>query len=834
MGCTMKTNATKTYCKENNKYEYDIAEGLKMSIEVRDNYYNIPLDTLFTMAARKNPKRSFLFVSKVLGKHIPINPYTGLLANRLLADKYMSQVYNLENKVSTQKLVEGIINQENCRSLYEEAIKNPYILPEPVIFIGFAETATGIAQGVFSYFQGKGFYTHTTRDVVMENDFSIQFQEEHSHATDHNCYGLKEDILKSEYPIVLIDDELTTGKTTVNIIKALQSKYPRKNYVVLSILDWRSDNDINRFIEIEKELGISIKVVSLVSGNIETEGSLSNDYINQHEEVAISTSEANVSIEYIMLDEYFDKPLKYAAIDENGNENLVPYLKETGRFGISCSDQSQINSKVDKIGQLLKSKRTGNNTLCLGTEEFIYIPMLIGANMGDGVKYHSTTRSPILPLNKDKYGAKNGFSFESPGKLDVVNYIYNIPYRCYNELFLILERELTSDRMDSIISVLKNLGIPKIFIVFCMSTENRPFTGSYSKDDVVFLLKDISESMVETDTEDKEEAIQSGVHYSEMLPVEYKPTDDYIKLFYDSLEESAKKVALATAVVAEKIIKNRGDNIVLVSLARAGTPIGILIKRYLENKYGSNLPHYGVSIIRGKGIDENAIKYILKHHPEKEIQFIDGWTGKGAITQVLIDACKQVKSSLGIDLNPDLAVLADPAYCTSTFGTREDFLIPSACLNATVSGLVSRTVHREDLIGINDFHGVKFYREMKDEDVSNLFIDRITAEFSLIKDEIEKELSLHKQLSHEIIWKGLEDIKIIQKSFNIEDINLIKPGIGETTRVLLRRVPWKILVRDFESKNLNHILLLAKDRGVTVEEYPHMTYECCGLIKPIE
>jgi len=795
----MKTNVTKTYWEENNKYEYDIIDGLKIIIRVKDNHYNIPLNILFTMAARKNPKRSFLFVSKVLGKHIPINPHIGLLANRLLAHKYVDEVYNIKDEVTIKRLVSEFVNYNNCEELCKVEMETKYVLPEPVIFVGFAETATGIAQGVFSCFEGEGFYTHTTRDVVLEHDFNVEFEEEHSHAKDHNCYGLREDVLKSDAPIVLIDDELTTGNTILNIIKALQSKYPRKNYVVLSILDWRSENNINKFNEIENALGISIKVVSLVSGNIEIEGSPNINYID-NKEVAVSAKEKDISIEYLMLDDYFDNPLKYNSLDVEGNESISPYLKETGRFGISCSDQNYINSKIAKVGELLKSKRIGNSTLCLGTEEFIYIPMLIAANMGEGVKYHSTTRSPIFQLNKAEYGIQNGFSFESPGRSGVENYIYNIPNGRYNDLFLILEKEVSDHRLDSIIGILKKLGIPKIFVVYCLSTEDKHFTGSYKKEDVIFLLKNISDSILETDTEDKEEAIQSGVHYSEMLPVEYKPTEDYIKLFHESLEYSAKKVALAVAVVSEKIIINRGKNIVLVSLARAGTPIGILIKRYLEKKYSVSIPHYSISIIRGKGIDENAIAYILKHHPGKEIQFVDGWTGKGAISKVLIEACTQIKESLEIDLNPDLAVLSDPAYCTATFGTREDFLIPSASLNSTVSGLVSRTVHREDLIGPNDFHGVKFYEEMKDEDVSNLFIDRITAELSLSKYEIEKELNLYTELSHEVTWKGLQDIKIIQQNFGIEDINLIKPGIGETTRVLLRRVPWKILFSLRQSK----------------------------------
>ena len=63
-----------------------------------------------------------------------------------------------------------------------------------------------------------------------------------------------------------------------------------------------------------------------------------------------------------------------------------------------------------------------------------------------------------------------------------------------------------------------------------------------------------------------------------------------------------------------------------------------------------------------------------------------------------------------------LAVLADPCGYSNVYGIRDDFLIPSACLNSTVSGLVSRTVLRDDLIGKDDFHGAKFYKELKDVD----------------------------------------------------------------------------------------------------------------------
>ena len=81
------------------------------------------------------------------------------------------------------------------------------------------------------------------------------------------------------------------------------------------------------------------------------------------------------------------------------------------------------------------------------------------------------------------------------------------------------------------------------------------------------------------------------------------------------------------------------------------------------------------------------------------------------------------------------------------------------------------------------------------------------------------------------IYKGLEILADIKEKFDIDNINLIKPGVGETTRVLLRRVPWKILVNDMKNKNLKHILILAKEKNVPIEVYKDMAFSCCGIIK---
>ncbi|MGE6631943.1 cysteine protease StiP family protein [Bacillus sp. NPDC077027] len=358
--------------------------------------------------------------------------------------------------------------------------------------------------------------------------------------------------------------------------------------------------------------------------------------------------------------------------------------------------------------------------------------------------------------------------------------------------------------------------------------------GSYPEQDVTFLLKDLSSIEIEKSTEERERSIQSGAHYSEMLPIEYKPTIAYMDLFYQSLEESKQKVAEAVAIVAEQIVKKRGFQTVLCSLARAGTPIGVLIKRYIRFKYGIELPHYSISIIRDRGIDENALKYILSQHPEFEIAFIDGWTGKGAISNELRRAVVQFEKTHGIQLSDELAVLADPGFCTDVYGTREDFLIPSACLNSTVSGLVSRTVLNNRWIHADDFHGAKYYDELLAEDVSNMYVDTIEAEFASIQANARQQAETLLAENSTADWRGMASIEAIGKEFQIDNTHLIKPGVGETTRVLLRRIPWKILIKPGSREALKHILLLAEDRGVPVIEYDKMSYTCCGLIRPLE
>ena len=152
------------------------------------------LDRLIGFAARENKKRGFLFVSKVLGKHIPSKPSEMDIVHKELSEKLLKKIND-----------------------------------KPTVVIGFAETATGIGNGIYEHLNlPNSFYIYTTR-YNLSYPRLVEFHEEHSHATAHILYDinnpeLKKILLNAEN-IVLVDDEISTGKTLVNIIQQLKNLF---------------------------------------------------------------------------------------------------------------------------------------------------------------------------------------------------------------------------------------------------------------------------------------------------------------------------------------------------------------------------------------------------------------------------------------------------------------------------------------------------------------------------------------------------------------------------------------------------------------------------------
>jgi hypothetical protein len=172
----------------------------------------MPPKDLFGFAQRINPKRSFLFVSKVLGRHVPARPS----AMRQTFDLLASQI--------------------------------PEDLPGPVLFIGMAETAVGLGAGVHRQFRrltgrSDAVYICTTRHN-LGLPLICEFQEEHSHATGHLIHEPVNqefrDLVYAARSLVLVDDEASTGKTFGNLFSALPASIRNniRKTVLVTLTDW--------------------------------------------------------------------------------------------------------------------------------------------------------------------------------------------------------------------------------------------------------------------------------------------------------------------------------------------------------------------------------------------------------------------------------------------------------------------------------------------------------------------------------------------------------------------------------------------------------------------
>lgn len=351
------------------------------------------------------------------------------------------------------------------------------------------------------------------------------------------------------------------------------------------------------------------------------------------------------------------------------------------------------------------------------------------------------------------------------------------------------------------------------------------FSGSYASGDVQFLLKPAE--ITPTDVHRKEELIQSGEkHYSEMLSAESVPDARYMGLYREALERNAGRLHADIETLAAHIAQRPANarECVVISLARAGTPIGVLLKRALDRLEIKTF-HYSVSIIRGRGIDENALRFIKEKHGTDTAIFLDGWTGKGSIRGEL----QQSLSSSDMGFEPFLAVVADPAGCADLAATTEDYVIPSGLLNGIVSGLISRSVLNDEVVGPDDFHACMFQEHNREHDISQEFIDTIESakpHYQQGADWTPEEAAHSKSFCAQLLTELMAECEI-------DDVNRIKPGIAEATRAVLRRVPHAVYIKDPEDPEVQHIIHLAQQSGVPVIQRDLKNYRAVTIIKKL-
>ncbi|WP_243299911.1 phosphoribosyltransferase family protein [Bacillus litorisediminis] len=446
---------------------YRIAESLSIKVEIEHNPYQIPLEDCFKMALRNNKKRAFLFVSKWLGKHIPIDPKKSLFVGALLGYEYKRQE---QNEIVSDSMIDSIHTILKKPKIFDDS-EWIFQTDDPVTFIGFAETATALAYSMFRCFPNSRFF-HTTRENVLGRDSFITFEEEHSHATSHRCY-VDESYINHQAEIILVDDELTTGKTVRNIIRSIQTDFPRKRYTVVTILDWRSQEDRNLFKELELECNCEIRVVSLIRGtmSLQQTGSLQFDKSDKKE---IRSDVSKPKIIWKELSDLGSPPLEgiqHFSLSGNLEIYKVPFLKETGRFGLHGIEIPQVEGWIKNLAKQLKLERGTGKLLCLGSGEFMYLPMLLASELGEEVAYQSTTRSPIHVQQTHDYGAITGSYFPAPIDEGITHFVYNILENQYDEIWVFYERMPKYENVEKMAESLCYSGVKKMNVYYFLKGE---------------------------------------------------------------------------------------------------------------------------------------------------------------------------------------------------------------------------------------------------------------------------------------------------------------------------------------------------------------------------
>lgn len=304
-----------------------------------------------------------------------------------------------------------------------------------------------------------------------------------------------------------------------------------------------------------------------------------------------------------------------------------------------------------------------------------------------------------------------------------------------------------------------------------------------------------------TAIEERERLIQSGQrHYSEMIGPEDAPTRGRMKLFRECLGTNGARMAedlstLAAAMVASAV----NGELVIVSIARAGTPIGVLLwHRVKEIAPELRLKHYSISVIRDRGVDFAALNWIMKRHSPASLRFVDGWTGKGTIADELRTSIRSWKDAPD-DLGHGLWVPLDVCGAAEFAASSQDYLIPSTLLGGTLSGLVSRSVLPHGQEGGPSFHGCVPLDSLRRYDLSRWFIAEMLVKMAKIDHPVSPPANASGGAVRRAETFRCLDTMLARQGH--ADRNRVKLGIGETVRVLLRRKPQCVWLSDRTNPN---------------------------------
>ncbi len=383
------------------------------------------IDALIEPGLRRNPKRAHLWVSRVLGKHIPVAPSTIIRAGSDLADVV---------HIGTG---------------------------ESVVVFGFAETATGLGHVVARRLDAP-VYLHSTRRPGPPGATWARFSEGHSHATDHLIQPSSPELLRTGDTLVLVDDEISTGATALDAIRSLHQLAPRRRYVVAALVDMRSDADVATCAAAAADLDVTVEFVSLARG--------------------VATVPADLVTRVAALPDRQPSGDHLRDTVDDGEVIRVdvewPHdVPDGGRHGFLAADETAFAGLVASAAEALEPHLDPRRpVVVIGHEELMYLPMRIAAAIespGRIVLSQTTTRSPAYVRDADGYPLRHGFAFTAPEVRTSIDaprrYLYNAGEADpHTQRVLVVDAAADTDALvadDSVVAALTGSGRDLVLLV---------------------------------------------------------------------------------------------------------------------------------------------------------------------------------------------------------------------------------------------------------------------------------------------------------------------------------------------------------------------------------
>ncbi|BDD84836.1 hypothetical protein TPB0596_45990 [Tsukamurella pulmonis] len=330
------------------------------------------LTELIVPGLRRNPRRAHLLVSTVLGKHIPADPGAVRAAADRLADLVAER------------------------------------LDGPCVVFGFAETATGLGHCVAARLGAAVYLQSTRRPGAMVHG---EFTEGHSHATSHLLQPTSPGLLTAADTLVLVDDEISTGATALDSIRALHALAPHRRYVVASLVDLRSPEHVADNERVAAAAGLDVRFTALAHGTVD----LPDGLPARVAELPATPSNPRAA-----------RPGTVRTVHAPWPQD-VP---DGGRHGVLAADQPRLEEAATAVAADLAPGLDDRPVIVVGHEELMYLPLCVAevlARTGLRVRFQTTTRSPALVRDEAGYPLRRGFEFLAPEPDDEAprRYLYN-------------------------------------------------------------------------------------------------------------------------------------------------------------------------------------------------------------------------------------------------------------------------------------------------------------------------------------------------------------------------------------------------------------------------